>query len=102
MDLALRVIASLGSGKTAAGLVGRLLLSETSVRTLAWTVAGARCEASVCLPWLHWLASSAAVVGIGPHAPRSLTKWFHSTRLETRTKESNICASVRVANLCAQ
>ena len=50
VDLALRVIASLGSGKTAAGLVGGLLLSETSVRTLAWTVAGARCEASVSSP----------------------------------------------------
>jgi hypothetical protein len=27
-----------------------------------------------------------------------LTKWFSSTRLETRTKESNIYASIWVAN----
>jgi hypothetical protein len=31
-----------------------------------------------------------------------LTKWFSLTRLETRTKESNIYASVWVANPCAQ
>ena len=31
-----------------------------------------------------------------------LTKWFSSTRLETRTKESNIYASIWVANPCAQ
>jgi hypothetical protein len=31
----------------------------------------------------------------------TLTKWLYSTRLETRTKESNACVSLRVANLCA-
>ena len=30
-----------------------------------------------------------------------LTKWFPTARLETRTKESSMEASVRVANPCA-
>ena len=31
-----------------------------------------------------------------------LTKWFFSTRLETRTKESSTCASSQMSSLCAQ
>ena len=31
-----------------------------------------------------------------------LTKWFYTTRLETRTKESNIYASIWVSNPHAQ
>ena len=33
---------------------------------------------------------------------RTMAKWFYSTRLETRTKESTSIASVRVANLYAE
>jgi len=33
---------------------------------------------------------------------QDILKWFYSTRLETRTKESTSIASVRVANLYAE
>ena len=36
--------------------------------------------------------------GLAPCVLEILTKWFTRARLETRTKESNIYASFRVAN----
>ena len=61
---------------------------------------------------MHWLfavclAAELVVLncGFGNASIRSaqnMTKWFYLTRLETRTKESSICASSWVANLCAQ
>ena len=43
------------------------------------------------------------VTVVGRHcADAMLTKWFSSTRLETRTKESNIYASIWVTNPDAQ
>ena len=37
-----------------------------------------------------------------PYVYNKLSKWFFSTRLETRTKESSTCASSQVINLCAK
>ena len=46
------------------------------------------------------LAATGAACAISIHTV--VTKWFSSTRLETRTKESSTCASSQVVSLLAQ
>ena len=48
--------------------------------------------------WEATLLQPARRTACSIEASAILTKWFSFTRLETRTKESNMCASVRVVN----
>ena len=89
-------------GTWLAGCAGRMCLGELTI--------GLNPACLVAVPcWsLRWVRSQVSAWGCSLGSPRylpdimTMTKWFYSTRLETRTKESNICASSRVVNLLAQ
>ena len=55
------------------------------------------------LPGLHVvLAVWVRALSVFRRPSAMLAKWFAPTRLETRTKESNMCASIMVTNHGAQ
>ena len=68
-------------------MVARLRLIEYALED---SLVNRMCNVRAC-----WLALDALVHAKAGHSPDSylVTKWFYSTRLETRTKESNTCAS---------
>ena len=79
-------------------MVARLRLIECA---LEYSLANRTCNVRLC-----WLALNLTVLAHAtvPKRVTSLTcylvtKWFYSTRLETRTKESNTCASSWVVKL---
>ena len=76
------------------GCADRMCLGELSF--------GLKLACLVAVPcWSPCWFSSCFGLGCSLGSPRylpdiiTMTKWFYSTRLETRTKESNICASSR-------
>ena len=77
-----------------------LARAGTQACTVFWVSGANVCARPVWLCFSSRLAATGAAWAISIHTV--VTKWFSSTRLETRTKESSTCASSQVASLLAQ
>ena len=94
--LALLVNVGSESRTTAEGLVIHSWVGEYSL----WGLLSGLKHASKVAAGLSFARSSCALRACSRACrmpfclcPKTMTKWFYPTRLETRTKESNICAS---------